>query len=437
MSHAARPVNGEPRAVVSYRDYDLSHFYYGEGERVADLFRPHAEWWAEARDGSYALYQVPLASAPDTTVRVRTPRPQDAPELLNLSSYNYLGMSTSPVVKAAAMAAIERYGLGASGGPILSGMFDVHRDLEAEIARFKKKESCTLFPTGYAANIGILSAIARPGDQLFLDQYAHASLVDGAILSRARTTFFRHNNERDLERKLAAADSASGASGRGRKLVVIEGVYSMDGDFCRLPEIVAVCQRHGASILLDEAHSAFIWGANGRGVAEEFGLEDAVEFHMGTLSKALGGIGGYACGSREFVDYLEAYARSRFFSCTLPPAVSAGVLASLRHVDAHPELRNSLKENVAFTQALFRERGIDIGASTSQVIPVMIYDDAKAFPVGERIRAQGVMLQPVIYPGVGKMKARLRVSLTASHTREQLTRAAEIIAAALHAEGIL
>jgi 7-keto-8-aminopelargonate synthetase-like enzyme len=158
---------------------------------------------------------------------------------------------------------------------------------------------------------------------------------------------------------------------------------------------------------------------------------------MGTLSKALGGIGGYACGSRAFVDYLEAYARSRFFSCTLPPCVAAGVLASLRHVEAHPELRNRLKENAVFMRALLQDRGVDTGCSTSQVIPVMIYDDAKAFPIGERIRAQGVMLQPVIYPGVGKMKARLRVSLSAAHSREQLTRAADIIAAALRDEGVL
>lgn len=429
MRYAIDAVSDGTSSVANYLEYDLSHFYYGEGEQIADLFRPHAAWWAEARQGSYALYQVPLASAPETTVRVRTPRPQDAPELLNLSSYNYLGMSTSPVVKEAAIAAIEQYGLGASGGPILSGMFDVHRELETEIAQYKHKEACTLFPTGYAAGVGIISAIGRPGDHVFLDQYAHASLVDGAILSRAKTVFFRHNNERDLERKLSGVT--------GRKLVVVEGVYSMDGDFCRLPEIVAVCRRHGASILLDEAHSAFIWGANGRGVAEEFGLEDEVEFHMGTLSKALGGIGGYACGSRAFVDYLEAYARSRFFSCTLPPAVTAGVLASLRHLTAHPEIRDTLKANVTFTQRLFRERGIDFGASTSQVLPVMIYDDAKAFPVGERIRTQGVMLQPVIYPGVGKMRARLRVSLTASHTPEQLTRAADIIADALRAEGVL
>jgi 8-amino-7-oxononanoate synthase len=412
----------------SYLDYDLSHFYFGEGERVADRFAPFSDWWAEARAGSYGLYQVPLASAPETTVQVRGLRPQDAPELLNFSSYNYLGMATSPVVREAAIAAIQKYGLGASGGPILSGMFDIHRELEAELARFKKKEACTLFPTGYAANIGILSAIARPGDHIFLDQYSHASLVDGAILSRARTVSFRHNDERDLDRRLAGVS--------GRKLVVVEGVYSMDGDFCRLPQIVEVCRRHEASILLDEAHSAFIWGESGRGVAEHFGLEDAVEFHMGTLSKALGGIGGYACGSRAFIDYLEAYARSRFFSCTLPPAVTAGVLASLRHLQAHPELRTTLKANVAATQALFRKHGIDIGPSTSQVIPVMIYDDAKAFPIAERIRARGLLLQPVVYPGVAKMKARLRVSVTAAHTREQLAQAAEIIAAALRDEGI-
>jgi 7-keto-8-aminopelargonate synthetase-like enzyme len=242
-------------------------------------------------------------------------------------------------------------------------------------------------------------------------------------LSKAKTVFFRHNNAADLERKIAGVG--------GRKLVVVEGVYSMDGDFCNLPEILEVAKKHGARTMIDEAHSAFVCGENGRGVVEHFGLEDEVDIHMGTFSKALGGIGGYVCCDEGLIQYLEAFARSRFFSCTLPPAVSAGVLASLRHIEAHPELRWQLWKNVAYLQKRLREEGVDIGNSVSQVMPVMVYEDASVFGIAQELRENGIFLQPVTYPAVSKGKARLRLSVSAAHTTEQLEYAAQTISSIL------
>lgn len=411
-----------------FTNYDFSNFYFGSGDDVYDTIRSFNQWWDEAFAGGYHIYREPFTSAPGTHISIRSNKGKQLDGLLNFSSYNYLGMANSPVVTEAAIRAIEKYGLGASGGPNLSGMYDIHRELEASIAAYKKKEACTTFNSGYAANTGIISGIMRSGDTIFLDQYSHASIIDGAILSKAKTVFFRHNNAADLDRKLTGAT--------GRKLVIVEGVYSMDGDFCNLPEIVEVSKQHGARIMIDEAHSAFVVGENGRGVVEHFGLEDAVDFHMGTFSKALGGLGGYACGDREFVLYLEAYARSRFFSCTLPPAVSAGVLAALRHIEANPEIRLQLWRNVHYLQNRLKEAGVDTGQSSSQVIPIMVYEDARVFGIAESLRAEGIFLQPVNYPAVSKGKARFRLSVSALHTLDQLEYAAQIIANVLKEAGI-
>lgn len=407
-----------------FTNYDFSNFYFGSGDDVYDVIKTYNRWWDEAYKGGFHIYHEPFTTAPGTTISIQSNMGENFHGLLNLSSYNYLGMAGSSVVKEAVIQALDKYGLGAAGGPILSGMFDIHRELEAAVAAFKQKEACTTFNSGYAANLGIISGIMRSGDTIFLDQYSHASIIDGAILSKAKTIFFRHNNAADLEKKIAGVP--------GRKLVVVEGVYSMDGDLCKLPEIVEVAQKHGARIMIDEAHSSFIFGENGRGVAQHFGLEDEVDIHMGTFSKALGGIGGYVCADQELVLYLEAYARSRFFSCTLPPAVSAGVLASLNHIEEHPELRWQLWRNVEFLQRRFREEGVDIGSCASQVIPVMIYEDAKVFGIAQSLREAGIFLQPVAYPAVSKGKARMRISVSAAHTIEQLEYAAKTIASILN-----
>ncbi len=425
MTAVQKDEGGRP----AFSDYDYSNFYYGAGDDPLNLLTPFRDWYQEALPNGYYLYSEPLATAPTTRVRVKNRKTGEVQDLLNLASYNYLGISYRPEVKKAAIEAIEHYGLGASGSPMLSGTMDVHIQLAEAMARFKGKDAAILFPTGYSANVGFISSLMRAGDNIILDQYSHASIVDGAILAKSRTIFFRHNNPMDLERKLLKCT--------GKKLVIVEGVYSMDGDVCQLPEIVEVCKRHGARILIDEAHSTFLFGPNGRGVAEHFGLDEEVDFHLGTFSKSLGGQGGYVCGSKDLVDYVNAFGRSRFFSCNLAPPVAAGLLAGLQLVEAEPELRAKLWSNVAYMRRRFAEEGIDIGKSTSQVMPVLVNNDAKVFAVAEKIQERGLYLQPVTYPAVPKHKSRLRISVSAAHSEAELEQAVRVIAGVLRDEGII
>jgi glycine C-acetyltransferase len=217
---------------------------------------------------------------------------------------------------------------------------------------------------------------------------------------------------------------------------VVEGVYSMDGDICALPEILEVTKKHGARILIDEAHSTFLFGPNGRGVAEHFGLDKEVDFHLGTFSKSLGGQGGFVCGDQKLIHYLAAYGRSRFFSCNLSPILAAGLVAGMKIVETEPELRAKLWSNVAFLRRRFAEEGVDIGKSTSQVMPVHVHNDRKVFAVAGKIQERGLFLQPVTYPAVPKNKSRLRISISAAHTEQELEHAVGIIAGVLREEGI-
>ena len=419
--------DGQTRAT--FAEYDYSNFYYGAGDDPLNLLKPFSEWYSEAVPNGYYLYSEPLETAPTTRVQVRNRKNGQIVDLLNLASYNYLGISYRDEVKQAAIEAIHRYGLGASGSPILSGTMEIHNELAQAMADFKGKQAAILFPTGYSANVGFISAIMRAGDNIILDQYAHASIVDGAILAKSKTLWFRHNNPLDLERKLLKCT--------GKKLVVVEGVYSMDGDVCLLPEIVEVCKRHGARILIDEAHSTFLFGPNGRGVAEHFGLDDEVDFHLGTFSKSLGGQGGFVCGTKDLIDYVNAFGRSRFFSCNLAPPVAAGLLAGVKLVENEPQLRAKLWSNVADLRRRFAEEGIDIGKSTSQVMPVLVNNDAKVFEVAEKIQDAGLFLQPVTFPAVPKHKSRLRISVSAAHSEEELEFAVKAIGRVLREAGII
>jgi 8-amino-7-oxononanoate synthase len=423
------PLPKKDPSRTTFTDYDYSNFYYGAGDDPLNLLGPFGQWYQEALPNGYYLYSEPLSNAPGTRVVVRNRKTGQLQELLNLASYNYLGISYRDEVKDAAIEAVRKYGLGASGSPILSGTFDIHLELAAAVAAFKDKPAAILFPTGYSANVGFISALMRSGDNILCDQYAHASIVDGAILAKSKTVFFRHNNPMDLERKLLKCT--------GKKLVVVEGVYSMDGDVCTLPEIVEVCRRHGARILIDEAHSTFLFGPNGRGVAEHFGLDAEVDFHLGTFSKSLGGQGGFVCGSRDLADYVNAFGRSRFFSCNLAPPLAAGLLAGIRIVEREPQLRTRLWSNVAYLRRRFAEEGVDIGKSASQVMPVLVNNDAKVFAVAEKIQDRGLYLQPVTYPAVPKHKSRLRISVSAAHSEEDLETAVGVIAGVLREEGIV
>lgn len=410
-------------------EYDYTNFYFGAGDDAFALLGPFDDWWKEVKPAGYYLYELPLQTAPGTRVSVRdTKTGAIRDDLINFASYNYLGLSYRPEVKQAIKEAAEIYGGGASGSPILSGTTELHRSFAEEVAAFKNKEAALIFPTGYSANVGTIAGLMRSGDLIVADQYAHASIVDGMVLSKATSKFFRHNRVDDLERKLAKHD--------GKKLVIIEGVYSMDGDVPPLADIVEVCRKHGARLMIDEAHSAFVYGENGRGVVEDQGLEDEVDIHLGTFSKSLGGQGGYTAGSEQLVNYLRGFSRSRFFSCALSPVVVAGLRKALELASAEPELRVKLWENVATMQKLLEEREIPTGDSTSQVIPIMVRDDARVFAMGEELFREGIYINPVKYPAVGKHKSRFRMSISAAHTEDDLREGADIFAKVLGRYGI-
>ncbi len=408
--------------------YDYTNFYFGSGDDAFAMLDPFDEWYKDAKPAGYYLYGLPMQGAPTTRVDIRNTMTGEIHEgLLNFASYNYLGLSYRSEVKEAVIEAALLYGNGASGSPVLSGSLEVHHELADRLAAFKGREAVLLFPTGYSVNVGVIAGLMRSGDLIVADQYAHASLVDGMILSKATSRFFRHNKVEDLERKLKRYD--------GKKLVLIEGVYSMDGDVAVVPEIVEVCQRYGARILIDEAHSTFIYGDNGRGVAEHFGYDDEIDIHVGTFSKSLGGQGGFVAGSQKLINYLRGFSRSRFFSCGLSPVVAAGILKALDLFEAEPELRTKLWENVDFMQKRLRNAGVLVGDSECQVIPIMMQDDARVFEIGEALMQEGIYINPVRYPAVPKHKSRFRMSISASHSREELEEGARIITSVLQRYG--
>lgn len=409
--------------------YDYTNFYFGAGDDALGMLEPFSDWWKDSKPGGYYLYGLPMQGAPMSRVDIRNTKTGEIhKDLLNFASYNYLGLSYRPEVKQAVIDAVNLYGNGASGSPILSGSMEVHHELADRLAAFKKKEAVLLFPTGYSVNLGVIAGLMRSGDLIVADQYAHASIVDGMILSKATSRFFRHNKVEDLERKLKRYD--------GKKLVIVEGVYSMDGDVAKLPEIVECCKHYGARVMIDEAHSTFVYGKNGLGVAEHFGIDDEVDIHIGTFSKSLGGQGGYLAGSQDLIDYLRGFSRSRFFSCGLSPVVAAGILKALELFEAEPELRTKLWDNVNYMQASLKNAGISVGDSESQVIPIMIGDDARAFEIGEALMHAGIYLNPVKYPAVPKHKSRFRMSISAAHSREELDEGVRIIASVLERYGI-
>jgi glycine C-acetyltransferase len=420
--------NQQP-TVPAAMEYDYTNFYFGAGDDPFALLDPFDDWYSQVEPAGYYLYELPLHTQPGTRVDIMDTKTGELRrDLVNFASYNYLGLSYRPEVKKAIQEAAEIFGGGSSGSPILSGTTVLHKQFAAEMAAFKGKEATLLFPTGYSAKVGTIAGLMRSGDLIVADQFAHASIVDGMILSKAKSRFFRHNRADDLDRKLSGFD--------GKKLVIVEGVYSMDGDVPPLAELIEVCKKHGARIMIDEAHSAFVYGPTGKGVAEHQGVEDDIDIHLGTFSKSLGGQGGYVTGPHKLINYLRGFSRSRFFSCALSPVVVAGLRKALELAQQEPELRTKLWDNVARMQKLLGDRGVPIGDSTSHVIPIMVRDDARIFMIGEELMREGVFINPVRYPAVGKHKSRFRMSISAAHTPADLEQGATTIANVLGRYGL-
>jgi 7-keto-8-aminopelargonate synthetase-like enzyme len=304
---------------------------------------------------------------------------------------------------------------------MLSGMTDLHRELERRIAKFLKREDAMLFNSGFGGALGTISGLLRKTDVAILDNRSHLSLRDGAVLSRCKTEKFEHNDPVSLETALKR-------QGGKRQLVIVEGIYSMDGDFGNLKDLIAAAGSQGASVFVDEAHSVLGCGKNGRGAAEEFGVEEQVPLIYGTFSKAFGALGGFVAGSKETLQYLRFYAHPYVYSCALPPVVIAGLLKALEIAIAEgPALRKKLWENADYFHAKLRELGIDTGASTTYVMPIVIGDRERMYRLGHELRSRGLWVAPVDYPAVPQNKICFRACVTAKHTRADIDEALNIL----------
>ena len=397
--------------------YSLADFYFLDTENPLETSRDWSAWRTETQWAT-SLYEQNLLDGAKPVTRLNTKLNGSA---INMASYNYLGMVDNPHVVEAAKAAIDQYGVGACGSPILSGMTDLHRELEERMAAFLEREDCMLFNSGFAGALGVLAGLLRRGDVAVLDEKSHICLTDGVKLSGARLELFRHNDAAHLDELLTKH--------AGKRMVVgLEGVYSMDGDYGNLPAISQVAKRHGVGIIIDEAHSILTIGQNGRGIVEHFNCHDDVVLQYGTFSKAFASVGGFVAGPKSLLSYLRYFANSYGFSCALPPPVVGGILAVLNIVEKDKTPQKRLQENTDYFRLSLQAMGIDIGESCSQVVPIIIGSDRKLlYELGIALRDEGLFVAPVDYPAAPENSLRFRCSVTAAHMRDELERALAII----------
>jgi 8-amino-7-oxononanoate synthase len=339
-----------------------------------------------------------------------------------VGSNNYLGLTSDPRVKEAAIEAVREFGSGCSGSRFLNGTLTLHLELEKKLAEFVKKEAALTFSTGFQTNLGIISAIAGRNDYILCDSENHASIVDGCRLSFAKTLKFEHNNMDDLERLLSKIDDKYG------KLIVVDGIFSMEGDIADLPSIVKLAKKFGARVMVDDAHSFGVLGEHGRGTAEHFGLEDEVDIIMSTFSKSLASLGGFVAGKQDVIDYIKHNSRPFIFSASIPPANAAAAIAALEIIKAEPERIQRLRDISSYMRQGFRKMGIPIYEANSEItpiVPVMTYENEPTLVVTKLLREEGVYVNPVLSPAVKPGFCRIRTSYTATHTQEQLDYALE------------
>jgi 8-amino-7-oxononanoate synthase len=409
----------EPNLQVENNPNNLSlgDFLVGNSR---DPLEPPAGFSQWLRDINLAveLYEPVLLGPADarTTLRYRG----KAHPVLNFSSYNYLGLANHPEVIAAAQEALTTHGLGACGSPVLSGMSDLHRQLEKRMAEFLGYEDAMLFNSGFGGALGAISGLMRKSDVAVMDNRSHLSLRDGAVLARTRCERFDHNDPNSLDRALTRHKGK-------RQLVIVEGIYSMDGDFGKLDAVMDVADAHGASVFVDEAHSMLACGENGRGAVEHFGIEKRVRMLYGTFSKAFGAMGGFVAGSRAMIDYLRFYSHPYVYSCALPPVMVASILKALEIGTTRPELRQRLWENAEYFHNQLDSLGIDTGDSTTYIMPIVIGDRERLYQVGHELRQRGLWVAPVDYPAVPQDKICFRACVTANHTRADLDEALNIL----------
>ena len=362
----------------------------------------------EAQAAGLYPYFTPITEAEDTVVKIH------GKTKVMMGSNNYLGLTHHPKVLEAAQAALRKYGSGCTGSRFLNGNLDLHEQLEARLAQFLGKEACLVFSTGYQANLGLVSGLVGRDEVVYLDKLDHASIVDGATMSRAEVIRFNHGDLAGLERKLQAGDRSRG------EMIIVDGVFSMEGDLADLTRLVPLAKKYGVALAVDDAHSIGVMGPTGAGTAEHFGLTDKVDLIVGTFSKSLASIGGFVVGDEYVVHYLKHHARPLIFTAALPASNTAGVLAALDILQAEPERREALWANTRRLASGLKSLGFDIGPSVTPIIPVLIGPLDKTLVVWRQLFDGGVFTNPVVPPAVPPSQCRLRASVMATHTAEQV-----------------
>ena len=380
------------------------------GNPLSYLHDQLEQWRAE---GTYQRLRV-LESASAAESRF------DGKQVVNLASNNYLGLTTHPKLREAAIEAVRKYGVGSGSVRTISGTMSLHMELEERIARFKNVEACVVFQSGFAANAGTVSAILGPEDHIVSDELNHASIIDGCRLSRAKIHVFPHKDAAEAEKILAELDSVP-----GRKLLISDGVFSMDGDIGALPGLAEAAERHGAIMMVDDAHASGVLGRDGRGTIDHFGLHGRVQVQVGTLSKAIGVLGGYVCGSRDLIEYLFHWARPFLFSTSHPPAVAAACLAAFDVLEQEPERIQALWNNTKYFKQGLIEAGFDTGNSETPITPVIVGEAKLAHELSRALFEEGVLATGIGFPTVPKGRARVRTIVTATHTKAELDHALE------------
>lgn len=384
---------------------------------MKDLFKKCYEF-TRAKDlmkeGSYPYYKVlETEQAPEIVI--------EGKKMIMLGSNNYLGLANDPRMKQAAIDAIKKFGTGMAGSRLLNGNSILHEKLEKQLAAFKKKEAALVYATGYQMNVGVISSIIGKGDYVVIDKLDHASIIDGCRLALGEVKRYRHNDLAHLEKVLQEIGPDHG------KAVVVDGVFSMEGEIAPLPEIVKIAKKYGAKIIVDDAHATGVLGDTGAGTCEYFGLENGeVDLIVGTCSKSFASVGGFVAGDEQIIHYIRHHSRSMIFSAALPPASVASISKAIEIIQTEPQLRKQLWDNAAYLKKAFEDMGLDTGKTQTPIVPVIIGSDEKAFAMWHELFNNGLFTNSVISPAVPPNRALLRIVATATHTREQLDRALNI-----------
>ena len=383
---------------------------------------------------SYLTDQMNELKAKGTHFSLRVLDDEQAPEctfdgkhVINIASNNYLGLTTHPKLREAAMAALKKYGVGSGAVRTVAGTMKIHMDLEKKIAQFKNVEACVVFQSGFTANAGTVSAILGKEDFIISDELNHASIIDGARLSRAKIKVFRHKDMAHAEELLEEVQNEP-----GHKLMITDGVFSMDGDIGPLPALCDLAEKYGAIMMVDDAHASGVLGRNGRGTIDHFNVHGRVDVQVGTLSKAIGALGGYVCGSKDLIDFLYHRARPFLFSTSHPPSVAATCIAAFEVLEEEPELIDKLWGNTRFFKKELGLLGFNIGggntpASETPITPIIVGEGKLAMDFSRELFKEGVFVTGIAFPTVPEGKARLRTIMSATHTQDQLSRALEVL----------